>query len=80
MSSIPDDRVGIIGPNGVGKSTLMDIDHGAARARHRHRGDWLTIHIGYFDQHSEDVLKNPNQRVIDYLKKPPNWCKPQTAA
>jgi ATP-binding cassette subfamily F protein uup len=27
-----------------------------------------TIHIGYFDQHSEDVTLNENQRVIDYLK------------
>jgi ATP-binding cassette subfamily F protein uup len=27
-----------------------------------------TIHFGYFDQHSEDVIKNPNQRVIEYLK------------
>jgi ATP-binding cassette subfamily F protein uup len=29
-----------------------------------------TIHIGYFDQHSEQLLEalNENQRVIDYLK------------
>lgn len=27
-----------------------------------------TIHFGYFDQHSDDLSLNPNQRVIDYLK------------
>jgi len=29
-----------------------------------------TIHIGYFDQHSEALLEalNENQRVIDYIK------------
>lgn len=27
-----------------------------------------TIHIGYFDQYSDDVNINENQRVIDYLK------------
>jgi ATP-binding cassette subfamily F protein uup len=27
-----------------------------------------TIHIGYFDQHSEDLFNHPNQRVIEYLK------------
>ncbi|MGD1858942.1 MAG: ABC-F family ATP-binding cassette domain-containing protein [Leptolyngbyaceae cyanobacterium] len=64
----PRDRVGIIGPNGVGKSTLMNLitgreqpDNGAIEI-----GD--TVHFGYFDQHSEDVVKNPNQRVIEYLK------------
>jgi ATP-binding cassette subfamily F protein uup len=27
-----------------------------------------TIHIGYFDQHSEDLTPNEDQRVIEYLK------------
>ena len=64
----PRDRVGIIGPNGVGKSTLMNLITGREQpdAGHIDIGD--TIHFGYFDQHSEDVIKNPNQRVIDYLK------------
>jgi ABC transport system ATP-binding/permease protein len=64
----PLDRVGVIGPNGVGKSTLMDIITGRIEpdAGRVERG--TTIHIGYFDQHSEDLMVNPNQRVIDYLK------------
>ena len=36
-----------------------------------------TIHIGYFDQHSEDLLEamNENQRVIDYLKEVAEYVK-----
>jgi len=64
----PDDRIGIIGRNGCGKSTLMNIITGQVEpdAGTVERG--TTIHIGYFDQHSDAVMKNPNQRVIDYLK------------
>lgn len=64
----PQDRIGIIGPNGVGKSTLMNLITGRETpdAGKIDIGD--TIHFGYFDQHSEDVIKNPSQRVIDYLK------------
>lgn len=64
----PEDRIGIIGSNGAGKSTLMDIitrridpDSGTVELG-------STIHIGYFDQHSEDVNLNESQRVIEYLK------------
>ncbi|MDA0673003.1 MAG: ATP-binding cassette domain-containing protein [Cyanobacteria bacterium] len=64
----PRDRIGIIGPNGVGKSTLMNLITGREQpdAGTVDIGD--TIHFGYFDQHSEDVIKKPNQRVIEYLK------------
>ncbi|HBL12557.1 MAG TPA: multidrug ABC transporter ATP-binding protein [Cyanobacteria bacterium UBA11162] len=73
----PDERVGIIGENGTGKSTLMDIiteriqpDSGAVEIG-------ATIHIGYFDQHSDDLLEalNQNQRVIDYLKEVAEYIK-----
>ena len=64
----PSDRIGIIGPNGIGKSTLMDIITGRIEPDSGTVDRGSTIHIGYFDQHSEDVIKNPNQRVIDYLK------------
>jgi len=64
----PQDRIGIIGPNGIGKSTLMNLITGREQpdAGAIEIGD--TIHFGYFDQHSDDVIKNPNQRVIEYLK------------
>lgn len=64
----PLDRVGIIGPNGVGKSTLMDIVTGRVTPDRGRVELGSTIHIGYFDQHSDDLTLNPNQRVIDYLK------------
>ena len=64
----PRDRIGIIGPNGVGKSTLMNLITGREQPDTGKIDIGETIHFGYFDQHSEDVIKNPNQRVIDYLK------------
>jgi ATP-binding cassette subfamily F protein uup len=65
-----DDRVGIIGGNGAGKSTLMDIITGRVQPDSGRVEIGATIHIGYFDQHSEALLEalNENQRVIDYLK------------
>ncbi|UBF27649.1 ABC-F family ATP-binding cassette domain-containing protein [Kovacikia minuta CCNUW1] len=64
----PEDRVGIIGSNGAGKSTLMNIITGRVQPDSGTVEIGSTIHIGYFDQHSEDVTLNENQRVIDYLK------------
>ena len=66
----PDDRVGIIGGNGTGKSTLMDIITGRIAPDFGSVEIGATILIGYFDQHSEDLLDavNQDQRVIDYLK------------
>ena len=64
----PQDRVGIIGKNGAGKSTLMNIITGRITPDSGKIDIGPTIHFGYFDQHSEDLLVNEAQRVIDYLK------------
>ena len=66
----PEDRIGIIGGNGAGKSTLMDIITGRVQPDSGSVEIGSTIHIGYFDQHSEALLDalNENQRVIDYIK------------
>lgn len=66
----PEDRVGIIGGNGAGKSTLMNIITGRVQPDSGTVDIGTTIHIGYFDQHSDDLLTalNDNQRVIDYVK------------
>jgi ATP-binding cassette subfamily F protein uup len=60
--------VGIIGGNGVGKSTLMDMITGRLQPDSGTVDRGTTIHIGYFDQHSDDLTLKPEQRVIDYLK------------
>ncbi|MDB9511906.1 ABC-F family ATP-binding cassette domain-containing protein [Kamptonema animale CS-326] len=64
----PEDRIGIIGSNGSGKSTLMDIITGRVKPDSGTVEIGSTIHIGYFDQHSDDLLMNEDQRVIEYLK------------
>ncbi len=64
----PEDRVGIIGSNGAGKSTLMNIITGEVQPDTGTVEIGSTIHIGYFNQHSDDLNLNENQRVIDYLK------------
>ncbi|NJS09927.1 MAG: ABC-F family ATP-binding cassette domain-containing protein [Microcoleus sp. CSU_2_2] len=64
----PEDRIGIIGSNGAGKSTLMDIITGRVQPDSGTVEIGTTIHIGYFDQHSEDLTPNEDQRVIEYLK------------
>jgi ATP-binding cassette subfamily F protein uup len=66
----PEDRIGIIGANGAGKSTLMRVITRQIQPDSGNVEIGSTIHIGYFDQHSEDLLTalNENQRVIDYIK------------
>jgi ATP-binding cassette subfamily F protein uup len=66
----PEDRIGIIGGNGAGKSTLMNIITGRVEPDSGNVDIGSTIHIGYFDQHSEELLSalDENQRVIDYIK------------
>ncbi len=64
----PEDRLGIIGPTGAGKSTLMEIITGQVIPDSGTVEVGSTIHIGYFDQYSEDLNVNEDQRVIDYLK------------
>jgi ABC transport system ATP-binding/permease protein len=66
----PSDRLGIIGANGAGKSTLMNIITGRIEPDQGKVDIGKTIHIGYFDQHSENILAalDENQRVIEYIK------------
>ncbi|MEL6351431.1 MAG: ABC-F family ATP-binding cassette domain-containing protein [Cyanobacteria bacterium J06627_28] len=64
------DRIGIIGGNGAGKSTLMNIITGKLAPDAGTVEIGQTIHIGYFNQHSEELIeaRDENQRVMDYLK------------
>lgn len=61
-----DDRVGIIGPNGIGKSTLLNLivgnlepDQGAVEVG-------PTVKFGFFTQ--EQLEMDEKLRVIDYIK------------
>ncbi|MBD1894946.1 ABC-F family ATP-binding cassette domain-containing protein [Coleofasciculus sp. FACHB-129] len=73
----PEDRIGIIGGNGAGKSTLMDIITGRVQPDSGSVDIGSTIHIGYFNQHSEELLAalNENLRVIDYIKEVGEYLK-----
>ncbi len=64
----PEDRVGIIGKNGVGKSTLLNLITGRESPDHGSIDIGSTIHFGYFDQHSDELNAHGNKRVIEYLK------------
>ncbi|MGK0465954.1 ABC-F family ATP-binding cassette domain-containing protein [Clostridium sp.] len=60
------DKVGIIGPNGIGKSTLMNI---LSKVISQDSGliEWgETVKIGYF--HQENGAMDGNMRAIDYIK------------
>ena len=59
-------RLGIIGPNGCGKSTLMNLLAGQLTPDSGSIEVGETIKIGYFAQ--EEALMDPNQRVIDYIR------------
>ncbi|BAQ62010.1 ATPase components of ABC transporters with duplicated ATPase domains [Geminocystis sp. NIES-3708] len=66
----PDDRVGIIGGNGVGKSTLMNLIMAKIEPDSGKVEIGSTIHIGYFDQHSDSLITaaQNEQRAIEYIK------------
>ncbi len=59
-------RLGIIGPNGCGKSTLMKLITGITPPDSGDVEIGDTIQIGYFAQEAEEM--NSNQRAIDYIK------------
>jgi ATP-binding cassette subfamily F protein uup len=73
----PDDRIGIIGGNGAGKSTLLDMITGRVQPDLGSVEIGTTVHIGYFNQHSEELQSalNENQRVIDYIKEEGEFVK-----
>lgn len=59
-------RLGIIGPNGCGKSTLMKIITGVLKPDNGNVEIGETVRIGYFAQ--EETQMDGRQRVIDYIK------------
>lgn len=60
------DRIGFVGPNGCGKTTLMKMIMGLETPDHGEVIIGPTVKIGYFSQENEYL--NPGQRVIDYIR------------
>jgi ATP-binding cassette subfamily F protein uup len=60
------DRIGIVGKNGIGKSTFLDLLTGAIIPDSGEVIKGVTTKIGYFTQDVEDL--NPSHRVIDEIK------------
>lgn len=65
-SFVRSDRIGIVGPNGIGKTTLLDVLAGmtAADSGVLEIGD--TVKIGYYKQQNQDLPMN--QKVLDFIK------------
>lgn len=60
------DRIGIVGPNGCGKTTLMKLIMGLEEPDRGQVVMGSTVKIGYFSQENEYL--DPEQRVIDYIR------------
>ena len=61
------DRIGIVGPNGVGKSTFMNILDGTYEATSGTIGKGETVRIAHFKQELPDF--DEDMRVLDYIRK-----------
>lgn len=62
------DRVGFIGKNGCGKSTLMKIIMGEEVPDSGKVMIGQTVKLGYYAQEIGNSTMNPGQRVIDYIR------------
>lgn len=65
-----DDRIGIIGKNGIGKSTLLKIIMGEIEPDSGSVSIGETVNIGYFSQQCDDM--DLSMRAIDYVKSESN--------
>ena len=72
---LKDDRIGIIGSNGIGKSTLLNI---IARKLEPDSGSveiGQTVRIGFFTQ--ENIDMNEELRVIEYIREQAEYIETQ---
>ncbi|MCQ2522867.1 MAG: ABC-F family ATP-binding cassette domain-containing protein [Lachnospiraceae bacterium] len=67
------DRIGILGPNGCGKSTLMKMIIGEVAPDKGSIEIGDTVKIGYYSQECESM--NPKEKVIDYIKDTAEYIK-----
>src|SRR5699024_9301638 len=62
----PGDRIDIIGPNGTGKSTLLNVISDRIEADTGHVKISETVKIGYYTQNKEEL--DDDKRIIEYIK------------
>ena len=60
------DRIGIVGPNGIGKSTFMKVLDGTYEPTSGTIGKGETVRIAHFKQELPEF--DENMRVLDYIK------------
>lgn len=60
------DRIGVVGPNGIGKTTLMKLFEGTIEPTKGTMGRGETVHIGCFSPMLPDFKED--QRVLDYIR------------
>ena len=65
-SFVRNDRIGIVGPNGIGKTTLLDVLAGMTTADSGVLEIGDTVKIGYYKQQNQDLPMN--QKVLDFIK------------
>ncbi|MGU8570228.1 ABC-F family ATP-binding cassette domain-containing protein [Clostridium perfringens] len=70
------DRIGIVGPNGIGKSTLMGMIEGKVTPDSGEIIKGETVKIACFSQ--EDTHMHPEMRAIDYIKEAGEYLQTDT--
>lgn len=67
------DRIGIIGKNGMGKSTLINIINGKLDPDKGYVSIGETVKLGCFSQ--DDAHMDPDMRAIDYVKEDSDYIE-----